>query len=138
MEDLDRRSALVLGVAIAVPASVLSRSAAAAMYGPDDGKEILPGIRQVDLRKWPVSFATYKSAVVSDYVFAPDSGFPNEAMKNDMICQIVDGEIWVKQGELEYTAKTGHVFACGKGTFEEDQNRSGAVAVMRVIDLLPA
>ena len=138
MEDLDRRSALVLGVAIAVPAFALPRSAAAAMYGPGDGKEVLPGIRQVDLGTWPVSFATYKSAVVSDYVFAPGSGFPNEAMKNDMICQIVEGEIWVKQGELEYTAKTGHVFACGKGTFEEDQNRSDAAAVMRVIDLLPA
>lgn len=138
MENFDRRSALVLGVAIAAPAFALPRPAAAAMYGPDEGKEVLPGVREVDMGEWPVSFAAYKRAVVSDYVFAPGSGFPNEAMKNDMICQIMEGEIWVKQGELEYTAQTGHVFACGEGTFEEDQNRSSAGAVMRVINLLPA
>jgi quercetin dioxygenase-like cupin family protein len=85
-----------------------------------------------------VSFATYKKAKVADYVFAPGSGFPNEAMPNDMVCQIIEGELWVKQGELEYTAKTGHLFACAKDSFEEDKNRSDAVAVMRVINLLPA
>jgi hypothetical protein len=138
MEDLDRRSALVLGAAIGVPAFALPRSAAAAMYGPDAGKEVLPGVREVELGKWPVSFATYKSVVVNDYVFAPGSGFPNEPMKNDMVCHMLEGEFWVKQGDLEYTAKTGHVFACGKDTFEEDQNRSSAPAVMRVYNLMPA
>jgi len=138
MKNIDRRSALALGVASFAPIFALSRPAAAAMYGPDAGKEILPGIRQVDLGEWPVNFATYKKAVLTDYVFAPGSGFPNEAMKNDMICQILEGEIWVKQGELEYTAKTGHLFACGKDTFEEDKNQSSAAAVMRVINLFPA
>jgi hypothetical protein len=41
--------------------------------------------------------------VVTDYVFAPGSGFPDEVMKNDMICQIMEGEIWVKQGDKAYT-----------------------------------
>jgi hypothetical protein len=42
MESLNRRSALVLGVALA-PAIGLSQSvAAASMYGPDAGKEICP------------------------------------------------------------------------------------------------
>jgi ethanolamine utilization protein EutQ (cupin superfamily) len=74
---------------------------------------------------------------VTDYIFAAGSGFPNEAMKNDMICQILEGEIWVKQGENQYTAKTGHVFACAKDSFEEDKNEGSTAAVMRVIDLLP-
>ena len=138
MESLNRRSALFLGVVLA-PVMGLSRPAAAAsMYGPDAGKEILPGIRQVDLGKWPINIATYKMAVVTDYVFAPGSGFPDEAMKNDMICQIMEGEVWVKQGDKAYTAKAGHVFACAKDTFEEDKNQSNAPAVMRVIDLMPA
>jgi quercetin dioxygenase-like cupin family protein len=137
MESLNRRSALVLGVALA-PAIGLSQSvAAASMYGPDAGKEILPGIRQVDLGKWPINIATYKTAVVTDYIFAPGSGFPDEAMKNDMICQIMEGEIWVKQGDRAYTAKAGHVFACAKDTQEEDKNQSSATAVMRVIELMP-
>ena len=138
MESLNRRSALFLGVALA-PAMDLSRPAAAAsMYGPDVGKEILPGIRQVDLGKWPIDIGAYKMAVVTDYVFAPGSGFPDEAMKNDMICQIMEGEVWVKQGDKTYTAKAGHVFACAKDSFEEDKNQSNATAVMRVIDLMPA
>ncbi len=138
MESLNRRSALVLGVALA-PAIGLSQSAAAAsMYGPDAGKEILPGIRQVDLGKWPINIATYKTAVVTDYVFAPGSGFPDEVMKSDMICQIMEGEVWVKQGDKAYTAKAGHVFTCAKDSFEEDRNQSSATAVMRVIDLMSA
>jgi hypothetical protein len=84
----------------------------------------------------PINIGAYKSAVVTDYVFAPGSGFPNEAMKNDMICQMLEGEVWVKQGDKEYTGKAPLVFACGKDTFE-DKNQSSAAAVMRVIDLLP-
>jgi hypothetical protein len=138
MESLDRRSAFLLSAAGAAPFFALPHPAAAAMYGPDDGTEILPGIRQIDLGEWPVNFATYKKVKVTDYVFAPGSGFPNEAMKNDMVCHILEGEVWVKQGDVEYTAKTGHVFACGKDTFEEDKNQGSVAAVMRVIDLLPA
>jgi hypothetical protein len=138
MESLNSRSALILGVAL-VPVVGLPRPAAAAsMYGPDAGKEIMPGIRQVDLGKWPIGIAAYKTAVVTDYVFAPGSGFPDEAMKNDMICQIMEGEVWVKQGDKAYTAKVGHVFTCAKDSFEEDRNQSSATAVMRVIDLMPA
>jgi hypothetical protein len=139
MEQMNRRAAITLGLAVvaAPPLVGLTTPAAADMYGPEAGKEILPGIRQVDLGKWPVSFAAYKTAVVTDYVFAPGSGFPNEAMKNDMICQILEGEIWIKQGDNEFTAKSGHVFACAKDSFEEDKNQGSAAAVMRVIDLLP-
>jgi quercetin dioxygenase-like cupin family protein len=60
----------------------------------------------------------YKRAEVADYLFAPGSGFPDEVMKNDMICQIMEGEIWVKQGAKAYTAKAGHVFTCAKDTFD--------------------
>ena len=140
MENMNRRSAMAFGltVAAATPLVALATPAVAEMYGPDEGKEILPGIRQVELGEWPVSFATYKKAVVNDYIFAPGSGFPNEAMKNDMVCHMLEGEVWVKQGDKEYTAKAGHVFACAKDSFEEDKNQSSAAAVMRVIDLLPA
>ena len=54
MENLDRRSALVLGVSLFVPLVSLSRPAVAAMYSADAGKEVVPGVRQVDLGKWPI------------------------------------------------------------------------------------
>jgi quercetin dioxygenase-like cupin family protein len=138
MASLNRRSALFLGAAFTPVLSFARSAAAASMYGPEAGKEIMPGIRQVELGKWPIGISSYKTATVTDYVFAPGSGFPDEAMKNDMICQIMEGEVWVKQGDKTYTAKAGHVFTCAKGTNEEDKNLSNAPAVMRVIDLLPA
>ena len=54
MENLDRRSALVLGASFFVPLVSLSRPAEAAMYPADAGKEAVPGVRQVDLGKWPI------------------------------------------------------------------------------------
>jgi hypothetical protein len=138
MPEISRRSALVLGAAILAPALALPRLAEAATYAPDAGKEILPGIRQVDLGKWAINFGGYKSAVATDYIHAPGAGFPVDTMKNDMICQITEGELWIKQGDNAYTAKVGHVFGCAIGTSEEDMNKSSVTAVMRVIDLLPA
>lgn len=138
MENLDRRSAIVLGAAIFAPLVSLSRPAAAAMYAPDAGKEIMPGIRQVELGKWPLELGAYKNAVVNDYIAAPGAAFPEEKMMNDMICHIVEGEFWVKKGDKEFTAKTGHVYTCTKDSLEEDKNLGSVAAVMRVIDLLPA
>ena len=138
MKKLDRRSAILFGTALLGPLVAMSRSAVAAMYAPDAGKEVVPGVRQVELGEWPIGLGSYKKAVVNDFIFTPGSGFPDEAMKNDMICQMVEGEVWVKQGDKEFTAKMGHVFTCAKDSHEEDKNQSSAVAVMRVIDLLPA
>lgn len=138
MEYLDRRSAIVLGAAIFTPLVSLSRPAAAAMYAADAGKEILPGVRQVELGKWPIGIGAYKEAVVSDFVAAPGAVFPEDKMMNDMICQILEGEFWVKQGDKEFTAKPGHVFTCAKDSLETDKNTGSVPAVMRVIELMPA
>lgn len=140
MNDMNRRSAMTLGLTVAVgtPFVALATPAVAAMYGPDDGKEIMPGIRQVELGEWPVNLPAYKRAVVNDYVVAPGAAFPPETMMNDMICHIVEGEFLVKQGETEFTAATGHVYACAKDSTEEDSNQGSVTAIMRVIDLLVA
>ena len=138
MQSLDRRSALALGAAVLAPLVTLPRPAAAAMYPADAGKEILPGVREIPLGEWPLMLGTYKKAVVTDYVVAAGSGFPNEKMPNDMICQILEGEFWVKQDGMEYMAKTGHTFACAKDSTEEDKNQGSVPAIMRIINLFPA
>jgi quercetin dioxygenase-like cupin family protein len=139
MASLNRRSALFLGAAL-VPVGLSREASAASMYAADAGKAVdgVPGVREIDLGKWEISIGPYKRAKVTDYLFAPGSGFPDEAMKNDLVCQILEGEIWVKQGDRSYTAKAGHVFACGINTFEEDKNQSSAPAVMRVMNLFSA
>jgi hypothetical protein len=138
MDDMTRRSALTLGltVAAAMPVAVAATPAAAAMYGPDAGKEIMPGVREIDLGDWPVKIGSYTKVTVRDYVSAPGAHFPEEKMANDMVCQILEGAYKVKQGENTFVAETGHTFACGIDTLEEDWNEGSVDAVMRVVNLL--
>lgn len=136
MENIDRRSAMVLGAAMFVPAVTSARPANAAMYAKDAGKEIMPGVRQVDLGKWPAALPNYKTIVITDYVVAPGSGFPPDKMKNDMICHILEGEFKAKKDGKEFTSKAGDVFVCITGETEEDTNPGQVDAVMRVIDLM--
>jgi hypothetical protein len=137
MENMNRRSALALGLsASTVPLLALATPAAAAMSAADAGKEIMPGVRQVELGEWPVAIATYKKAVMNDYIVAPGSGFPVDTMKNDMVCIIMEGKFDVKQDGKPFTADTGHVFTCATGQTEEDTNPGDVAAVMRVIDLM--
>ena len=138
METLDRRTALAFGAAVLVPLVSLSRPAAAAMYAADAGKEIMPGIRQIELGEWPIGIGTYKKAKVSDFTVVPGGAFPEEKMMTDVICHILEGEFWVKQGDKEFTAKTGHMFTCAMDTLEEDKNTGSTTAIMRVIELMPA
>ena len=141
MEGMARRSALVLGVAAAAtPAFVSSRSAAAAgTYGPDEGKEVAPGVRQVDLGERESLIPAYKTVSMRDIVFQPGSNTPNNTMKNDMVCHITEGELRVVQNDQEeFTAKKGDVWSCAVGTKEQGWNEGDVVAIMRVIDMLPA
>jgi quercetin dioxygenase-like cupin family protein len=138
MENLNRRSALALGLtaaAAAVPLVASMSPAKAAMYGPDVGKEIMPGIRQVDIGKFSVNFGNYKSAVVTDWVIAPGHGFPEDTMKNDSVCQIVEGELKITHDGKTFVAKTGHLFSCTIGSTETDDNEGSVAAIMRSIDL---
>jgi hypothetical protein len=142
MTSITRRSALALGTI--APALALPRSAAADdLYDAKAGKEILPGIRQIDIGKFPIDFGSYKTAVVTDYASAPGSEFPDDVMKNDMLCLILSGEFLVKQSgpgarDGEFTVKAGEVFSCAKDGHEMDKNTGSVQAVMRVVDLLPA
>lgn len=64
---------------------------------------------------------------------------PDNMMKNDMLCHMTEGELSVVHNKETFTVKKGDVRACAKGaTTEGAQNTSSAVAIMRVIDLMPA
>ena len=140
MEGLNRRSAMTLGltVAAAVPLAVLPSAAGAEMYAADAGKEIMPGIRQVELGEWPVNFGGYKRAVANDYVMGPGAAFPEETMKNDMLCHMVEGETASMQDGVAFTAKSGMIYSCATGMVGSDKNEGSIPAVMRVIDLFSA
>ncbi len=71
----------------------LGTSAVAAMYGAEDGKEFHPGVRVVMLGKQESMIPAYKQIQLSDTVFQAGSTWPNEAMVNDMVCTVIEGEL---------------------------------------------
>lgn len=137
-EHMNRRSALLLGLSAgAIPALTLATSAAAQTYGADEGEEVGPGVRVVALGERESVIPAYKMVKLRDVVIQPGAKTPENAMANDMLCHMTEGELSVVQNENKFTVTKGDVWACAKGiTTEGTQNTSDAVAIMRIIDLM--
>jgi quercetin dioxygenase-like cupin family protein len=136
MLDIDRRSALAIGFA-GLSGLVLPEHAAAQTYGPNEGKELTQGVRQIDLGERESLIPAYKKVRLRGIVLQPGAKTPDNAMMNDMLCHMTEGELAVVQNDKQFTVKKGDVWTCAKGiTTEGTQNKSNAVAIMRIIDLL--
>ena len=136
MLDIDRRSALAIGIA-GLSGLVLPEQAAAQTYGPNEGKELTQGVRQIDLGERESLIPAYKKVHLRDIVLQPGAKTPDNAMMNDMLCHMTEGELAVVQNDKQFTVKKGDVWTCAKGiTTEGTQNKGNAVAIMRIIDLL--
>ena len=110
MENLDRRSAVALGVAtVAMPAAATlaaARPAAAQTRGSTEGKEIRPGVRQIDLSPpRPSKIEGFKTVSMRDLVFQPGAEIPEFPMTNPMACQVTEGELTIRQDGREFVAK---------------------------------
>ena len=140
MENLNRRSAIALGLtAAAAPVLAFATPAAAATYGPDEGEEVAPGVRIVSLGERESVIPAYATVKLRDVVIQPGGKTPDNVMMNDMLCHMTEGELSVVQNENKFMVKKGDVWTCAKtDTTEGTQNTSDAVAIMRVIDLLTA
>ncbi|HEY2928430.1 cupin domain-containing protein [Piscinibacter sp.] len=140
MEDIGRRSALALGLATAatVPALITPTPAFAQRYRPDEGKEVAPGVRRVDLTKRASEIPAYATVSMRDIVYQPGAKSSFPAMPNDMVCHCLEGELQVSQGPgKQFVAKAGDVWSCMKGMPEAGVSSGSTVAIMRVIDLIP-
>jgi hypothetical protein len=138
MEKIDRRSALAFGL-VGVSGLVLSEQLAAQTYSSSEGKEVGPGVRQVDLGERDSLIPAYGKVRLRDLVVQPGSKTPENMMMNDMLCHMTEGELAVVQNAKQFTVKKGDVWTCAKGiTTEGTQNKGSTVAIMRIIDLLPA
>jgi hypothetical protein len=73
MEAIDRRSALAFGLATAatLPALLTPTPASAQRYRPDEGREIAPGVRRVDLTKRASEIPAYATVSMRDIVYQP-------------------------------------------------------------------
>ena len=140
MEEIDRRSALVLGLTTvaALPALLTSSPASAQRYRSDEGKERGPGVRVVDLTKRASEIPAYATVSMRDIVYQPGGKNDAPTMANDMVCHCLEGELQIGQGPgKQFNVKSGDVWSCMKGMPESSVNIGSTVAIMRVIDLLP-
>jgi hypothetical protein len=123
----------------ATPLIAWATPAATETYGPDEGKELAPGVREIALGERASNIKAYAMVKLRDVVIQPGAKTPDNMMKNDMLCHMTEGELSVVQNEKKFTVKKGEVWTCAKAdTTEGTQNTSSAVAIMRVIDLMPA
>ena len=144
MEEINRRSAMALGLATAAatPLFALATPAGAAeivpTYGPNDGEEIAPGVRLVEVGTWDSDMTGIKSVLVLDAVFQPGAADKESVMDNDMICFITAGEFTIKKADKEFNVKKGEYYTCGKGKTDHATNISKEVGIHRITILIPA
>jgi quercetin dioxygenase-like cupin family protein len=141
MKDMNRRSALALGLAAtaATPLLIVASPASAKKeYGPNDGKELAPGVRLVELGTFDSDIPAYKSISMMDIVFQPGAVAPETVMDNDMVCYISAGEFKIKKADKEFTVKEGDMYTCAKGKTDMATNTSSVVGIHTIGVLIPA
>jgi len=132
MEHIDRRS--VIGLGIVASTAMFPLSAAAQTSA---GKQLAPGVKQIDYGERDSLIPAYKKVRLRDIVIDPGAQTPERDMMNDMLCHMTEGELAVVQNKKEFIVKKGDVWTCAKGlNTEGTQNKGSSVAIMRIIDLL--
>jgi hypothetical protein len=133
MTQVDRRSALAIGLAAASAAIV--KPAAAQATGYKDATP-WPGVvvRTYD-GETPSIIPGFKTVSMRDVMVQPGSKTMGPPMMNAMICHITEGELQVEQEGKTFTAKKNFVWTCDKDTKEQVSNAGSVVAVMRITDL---
>jgi hypothetical protein len=133
MTQVDRRSALAIGLAAASAAMV--RPAAAQTTDYKD-TTVAPGVVNRVYGEGPSIIPGFKTVSLRDVIVQPGSKTPeNQDMMNAMICHIAEGELRIVQDGKPFTAKKDFVWTCNKGTKEHAANDGSVVAIMRITDL---
>ena len=146
MQDINRRSTLTLGLAAAAATPLLAFATPAwaegiPVYGPNDGKELSPGVRWVDLGEVESQIAAYKKVMFGDAIYQLGAADPVDQplMDTDMFCYILQSDFKIqKAGIPAYVVKQGQAYTCGKGKSDQGTNIGKVVGIMRVAMLVPA
>ena len=133
MQDLNRRSALGIGMAAA---STALMNPAAAQTTEFKDTTTAPGIVRRDYGEGPSMIPGCKTVSLRDTIIQPGAKSPeNAVMPNAMVCHITEGELRVVQDGKPFTAKKNFVWTCDKGAKEHVINDGSVVAIMRITDL---
>jgi hypothetical protein len=128
--EFDRRALLRLGLARA--SAVILSTEGRMLAGKATGVE-----RKV-LKEVASNIPGYAKIRVRDMIFQPGASTPTNTMQNDMVCETTEGTLEATKDGHTFTAPTGTLWTCRKGSTELTANKGTTVAIMHVIDLLPA
>lgn len=133
MSNVNRRTAMVVGLSVAA-ASAIATPAEAAMYGPEEGEPFqgIEGIRVVSLSERPSMIAGFSKAQLLDLVVQPGAKLPVTPMDTAMVCHMIEGELQISNNGEEFTATKNQVWTCNPGGSEGLTNATNEAAVMRV------
>ena len=133
MTQVDRRSALAIGLAAASAAMVKPAAAQTTNY---KDTTVAPGVVNRVYGEGPSIIPGFKTVSLRDIIIQPGSKTPeNQVMMNAMVCHITEGELRVVQDGKTFTAKKDFVWTCNKDTIEHSANDGRVVAIMRITDL---
>ena len=133
MTQVDRRSALAIGLAAASAAMVKPAAAQTTDY---KDTTVAPGVVNRVYSEGPSIISGFKTVSLRDIIIQPGSKTPeNQVMMNAMVCHITEGELRVVQDGKTFTAKKDFVWTCNKDTIEHSANDGRVVAIMRITDL---
>ena len=133
MTQVDRRSALAIGLAAASAAMVKPAAAQTTNY---KDTTVAPGVVNRVYGEGPSIIPGFKTISLRDIIIQPDSKTPeNQVMMNAMVCHVTEGELRVVQDGKTFTAKKDFVWTCNKDTKEHSANDGRVVAIMRITDL---
>ena len=133
MTQVDRRSALAIGLAAASAAMVKPAAAQTTDY---KDTTVAPGVVNRVYGEGPSIIPGFKTVSLRDIIIQPGSKTPeNQVMMNAMVCHITEGELRVVQDGKTFTAKKDFVWTCNKDTIEHSANDGRVAAIMRITDL---
>jgi hypothetical protein len=137
MQNIDRRSALSLGLAAAATTAVVKPASAQTTTSPGATETSpAPGVVVRTYGEERSLIPSFKTVVMRDVILQPGAKTKEDTeMMNAMICHIAEGELRVVQDGKPFTAKKNYVWTCNTGTKEHVVNDSNAVAIMRITDL---
>ena len=102
------------------------------------GEMSMSGVERQVLKEVDSNIPGYAKIRVRDVIFQPGSSTPMGTMGNDMVCETTEGTLEVTKDGQTFTAPQGTLWTCRKGGTELAANTGQTVAIMHVIDLLPA
>jgi len=98
----------------------------------------MPGVERKVLKDVDSNIPGYAKIRVRDVIFQPGSSMPMMTMENDMVCETTEGTLEATKDGQTFAAPKGTLWTCRKGGTEMTANKGQTVAIMHVIDLLPA